>query len=214
MTIGERIKFLRSKNDMTLEDVGNIVGVGKSTVRKWESGEIANMRRDKIAKLAAALHTTPAYLMGWGEETSPAESSNVLQFPNIEALPKMKQIPLLGVIACGEPILAEENFDGMVQVPAGIDADYALRCKGDSMINARIMDGDLVFVRQQPDVENGEIAAVLIDDEATLKRVYKHPDNIVLQPENPKYSPFVYTGTQLQDVRIIGKAVYFMSKVR
>ena len=140
--------------------------------------------------------------------------SDLPQSPDILPLPKTKRVPLLGTIACGEPILAEENLDGYVAMADEVEADFALRCRGDSMVNARILDGDLVFIRQQPDVENGEIAAVLIGDEATLKRVYKYPEQVVLQPENPKYPPLVYSGEQLQDFRILGKAVAFLSKVK
>ncbi len=207
--IGEKIYNLRKANDMTLEEVGKIVGVGKSTVRKWENGIIENMRRDKIAKLAEALHTTPAYLMGWDDSqaTIPA-ASNVIPLPN------MVEIPLVGSIACGEPITATENLEGYVKVPASASADFALTCKGDSMIGARIMDGDVVLIRQQPDVDDGEIAAVLIENEATLKRVYKMPDRLILRPENPLYQPMDISGPALDEIRILGKAVYFISEVK
>ncbi|MBR3610025.1 MAG: helix-turn-helix domain-containing protein [Oscillospiraceae bacterium] len=206
--LGSKIYDLRKKNNMTLEDVGDIVGVGKSTVRKWETGEIANMRRDKIAKLAEALHTTPAYLMGWEEETETPSAENIIP------IPKMAKIPLIGKIACGEPITATENLEGFVSAPENIPADFALTCKGDSMIGARILDGDIVLIRQQPDVDDGEIAAVLIDGEATLKRVHKKAGCLILNPANPSYEPIVITGEELADVRIIGKAVYFISQVR
>lgn len=206
--LGNKIYELRKKNDMTLEEVGEIVGVGKSTVRKWETGEIANMRRDKIAKLAQALHTTPGYLMGWEDAPDLPEASNIIP------MPKMAKIPLLGKIACGEPITAEENREGFVLAPENLSADFALTCKGDSMIGARILDGDIVLIRQQPDVENGEIAAVLIDGEATLKRVYKHSASLVLYPENTAYAPIILSGEELSTVRIIGKAVYFISAVK
>ncbi|MBE6722758.1 MAG: repressor LexA [Ruminococcaceae bacterium] len=225
-TTSERLKQIISERNLKQADILAAakpyckqygIKLNKSDLSQFVNGKV-EPGQWKLTILGLALNVSETWLMGLDvpmERNTPVESqSNILQFPNVESLPKMKQIPLLGAIACGEPILAEENFDGMVQVPAGIDADYALRCKGDSMINARIMDGDLVFVRQQPDVDNGEIAAVLIDNEATLKRVYKHPDSVILQPENPQYSPFVYTGAQLQDVHIIGKAVYFMSKVK
>lgn len=133
--------------------------------------------------------------------------------PNIIPLPKTSKVPLLGTIACGEPLLAEENLDGYVEMPENVHADFCLRCHGDSMVGARIKDGDVVFIRQQPEVENGEIAAVIIDDEATLKRVYLSADKIILQPENPRYEPFVFVGEELSQIRIIGKAVAFISWV-
>lgn len=160
--MAQKIKDLRISQNLTLEQVANEVGVGKSTVRKWETGMIANMRRDKIASLAKALHTTPAYLMGWIDE--PHREITVDNLFRIET----KQFPLLGNIACGEPIFAEQNFEA----GANVHADFCLRAKGDSMIGARIQDGDIVFIKKQEMVDDGEIAAVLIEDEATLKRVY------------------------------------------
>lgn len=130
---------------------------------------------------------------------------------NILPMPATYTVPLLGTIACGEPILAAENIEDNVEVPENIHADFALRCKGDSMINARIHDGDIVYIRQQPAVNNGEIAAVLVGDEATLKRVYVYEDHVVLQPENPAYEPLVYFGETMSTVRILGKAVGFTS---
>lgn len=206
-TMADKIKQLRSQHNLTLEQVAQEVGVGKSTVRKWENGMIANMRRDKIAALAKALHTTPGYLMGW------EEAPQVLP-DNIIPMPEMRQIPLLGTIACGAPILADEHIEDYIDIPSHIAADFALTCKGDSMINARIYDGDIVYIRQQETVENGDIAAVLIDTEATLKRVKLFDDHISLEPENPLYKPLVYWEREMEQVRILGKAVAFTSAVR
>ncbi len=133
---------------------------------------------------------------------------------NIIPIPKMKKVPLLGTIACGEPILAVENIENYVNMPESINGTFALRCKGDSMINARIFDGDLVFIREQPDVENGEIAAVLIGDEATLKKVYKYNNRIELRPENPTMAPLEFEGEEISKIKILGKAVYFLSPVQ
>lgn len=133
---------------------------------------------------------------------------------NIIPLPVMRKVPLIGSIACGTPILAEENLDGAVEAPDHVHADFALRCKGDSMINARIFDGDIVYIRQQESVEHGEIAAVIIDDEATLKRVYLYEDHISLEAENPQYRPLVYWEAEMNNVRILGRAVAFTSTIR
>ena len=206
-----KIRYLRAKHSLTLEQVAQQVGVGRSTVRKWETGLIANMRRDKIEKLARALHTTPGYLMGW---ESDVDSSSSLFPDNIIPMPVMEKIPLLGSIACGAPILAEEHIEDYVDKPTHIKADFSLTCKGDSMINARIFDGDIVYIRQQDTVESGEIAAVLIDSEATLKRVRLFDDHISLEPENPQYRPIVLWGEEMNTVRILGKAVAFTSSVR
>lgn len=111
-------------------------------------------------------------------------------------------------------LMGEENIEEYVNCPKSIRADFALTCKGDSMINARIFDGDVVYIRQQKTVNNGEIAAVMIEGEATLKRVRLFQDHIVLEPENPLYKPFVYWNDEMQSVQIIGKAVAFTSTVR
>ena len=132
----------------------------------------------------------------------------------LQPIPSVRSVPILGEIACGDPILAVENHDGAANVPADSSADFALRCAGDSMINARIFPGDLVLIRQQPDVEDGEIAAVLLDGEATLKRVFKYPGRVELRPENPLYKPISIEGPALADFRILGRAVSFISEVR
>ncbi len=205
--MANKIKDLRAKYGLTLEQVATEVGVGKSTVRKWETGLISNMRRDKIASLAKALHTTPGYLMGWEDQPDALPD-------NIIPMPEMKKVPLIGSIACGAPILAEEHIEDLVDIPAYIHADFALTCKGDSMVGARIYDGDIVYIRQQDTVESGEIAAVLIDDEATLKRVRLFDDHIILEPENPMYKPMAYWDSDIANVHILGKAVAFTSTVR
>lgn len=209
MTIGDIIYSRRKQLNLTLEDVGKAVGVSKSTVKKWESGYIANIKRDKISSLAEILQINPVILIN-------GDLSDDGEFPivtNIIPLPKMNKVPLLGTIACGEPILATENIECDVDIPEDIRADFALRCKGDSMVDARILDGDIVYIRQQPTVDNGEIAAVLIDDEATLKRVYLSQNMVQLVACNPKYQPMVFTGEQLESIRILGKAVGFTSTI-
>lgn len=205
--MAQKIRELRQAKGLTLEQIADVVGVGKSTVRKWETGMIANMRRDKIASLAKALGVTPAYLMGWEEETNTLPS-------NIIPMPEMRKVPLLGSIACGAPILAEEHIEEYVDIPKHIQADFALTCKGDSMINARIFDGDIVYIRHQETVENGQIAAVLIENEATLKRVRLFEDHISLEPENPQYRPLVLWGDDMNTVQILGKAIAFTGSIR
>lgn len=216
--LGNRIKQRRVALNMTQGDIASQIGVAVSTIQRYEKGKIDKIKLPVVEAIARAICVDPDWLIGKTDAmTLPKSSSLVSNLPTVEnifSLPKTKRVPLLGTIACGEPILAEENLDGYVEMADEVEADFALRCRGDSMVNARILDGDLVFIRQQPDVENGEIAAVLIGDEATLKRVYKYPEQVVLQPENPKYPPLVYSGEQLQDFRILGKAVAFLSRVK
>lgn len=213
MTIGERVKILRTRKNMTQEELAEKLGYkSKSSVAHIENGR--DIPRSMIVKLADILDTSPAYLMGWEDERPARDdlSSLAERYDNILPV-KLKRFPLLGEIACGEPVFADEDKESYVMADMDIHADFCLRAKGDSMINARIFDGDLVFVRKMPIVDNGDIAAVVIEDEATLKRVYYDRENNLLQlvAENPRYKPFVYRGEELDHVRILGKAVYFMS---
>lgn len=214
MSLHDDIKKRRLELGLTMADVAQLVGVSEATISRWESGDIANMKRDKIVSLAKALHVSPSFIMGW-DEPSTAEVVYSNKYDNILPI-KVHRIPLLGEIACGEPIFADEDKESYVLAGTDIRADFCLRARGDSMINARIYDGDIVFIREQPMVEKGEIAAVIINDEATLKRVYYYPEQnkIILNPENPSYEPFVYVGEELNNIRILGKAIAFQSDVR
>lgn len=209
MDIGERIKKRRKELGLSAEQVADKLGVSPATIYRYESNDIVNMRIDKLEPIADILNTSPAYLMGWEEDIN-----DLLQFDNIFPI-ETKKFPLLGETACGEPIFAEEDRESYVETGTNIKADFCLKCKGDSMVNARIHDGDIVFIRKQSIVENGEIAAVIIDNEATLKRVYYYPEKskLCLNAENPKYSPLVYVGDELNNIRILGKAIAFQSNV-
>ena len=149
------------------------------------------------------------YLMGRSqvERKHPITPPNSEIPPGFEPMPKMKKVPLIGATACGDPITAMENREGEIDVPEDFRCDFALRCKGNSMIGAGIHDGDAVYIRIQPEVENGQIAAVRIGDEATLKRVYLHTDYIELRPENPDYESIIRRREEMNDVHIEGKAV-------
>lgn len=226
-TIGLIISNRRKELGLTLEEVGNAVGVSKSTVKKWETGYISNMRRDRINALAKILKLNPNVLI---DESDPPYSqidqkkksmldSVVFQLwdncHSEELIPK-KSIPMLGKIACGEPIYADEDFDTFIEVNSDLKADFCLTCSGDSMINANIFDGDIVFIKKQDIVDDGQIAAVIIEDEATLKRVYYDRKNnrLILQAENPKYSPLIYIGEELNNIRILGRAISLYRKIK
>lgn len=203
-TIGDRIKARREALGMTQEELADLLGYrGKSSVSKLESGQ-GDPGQSKVLAFARALKTTPAYLMGWVEDPMPTGIP-----PGFEPLPKMVKRPLVGSIACGEPITAEENIEDYVDVPEDAHCDFCLRCKGDSMIDAGIHDGDIVYIHIQPEVENGQIAAVRIDGEATLKRVFWDEQQQVLQlaPCNPSMPPMIFTGPVLDTVHVEGKAV-------
>ncbi len=211
MSLSNVLKTRRKELGLTLAEIADRMNVSEATVQRWESGNIKNMRHERVAKLAEILRVSPAFLMGW-EDSDTTENTSPLP-SNLKPI-KTKKLPLIGSIACGTPILADQNIERYVDVMDSIRADYCLECKGDSMTGARIYDGDLVCIRLQPMVENGQIAAVRVGDEATLKRVYLSPNQIVLQAENPAYTPMVYTGSDLEDIEIIGKAVAFVSMIK
>ncbi len=205
--LSNKLKELRKSKKMTLEELAEKVGTSRQTIHRYETGKITNIPPEKVEAMAEALETTPAALMGWG-------GGLYEQFDNIRPITK-KKLPILGEIACGEPIYASEEHESYASSDVATDADFCLVAKGDSMTGARIFDGDIVFIRSQNTVDNGEIAAVIINDEATLKRVYYYPEEekLILSPANPKYAPIVYLGEELGNIKIIGKAVAFQSSV-
>lgn len=209
-TIGSRIRNRREALGLSQDELGRKLGYkSRSSINKIELDQ-RNLTQSKIKAIADALNTTPSYIMGWEEEPLLATSSD-----NIFKIQK-KHFPLLGDIACGKPILATEEVNLYVDSLSDINADFCLRAKGDSMIGARIYDGDIVFIKEQNMVNDGEIAAVIIEDEATLKRVYYDRENNVIQlfAENPQYKTMRYSGEELSRIRILGKAVAFQSFVK
>jgi len=217
MKVSQKIYKLRTEKDMTQAQIAKIAGVSDKAVSAWESG-IRDPKLKAIQNICAYFKLDMnAFVDESLDDFVPLHTPECATIPaatNILPMPEMRKIPLLGTIACGAPVLADEHIEGQVDIPANIHADFALTCKGDSMINARIFDGDIVYIRQQDTVENGEIAAVLIETEATLKRFKRLPDRIILEPENPLYDPLVYRKEEMNEVRILGKAVAFTSSVR
>lgn len=194
---------------MTQTDLALKMGYAdKSMIAKIEKGNV-DLPQSKILAFANVLETTPGELMGWDYEADSTETVD-----NIYKLDKIK-LPMLGKVACGEPIFADEDRESYIMIGTDIGADFCLQCQGDSMINARIHDGDIVFVKKTDIVENGEIAVVIIDDEATLKRFfyYREQNLVILKPENPKYQDIILTGEQLNQVKVLGRAVAFQSDV-
>lgn len=204
-TLGDRIRILREKKKLTQEELGKLIGVQRAAINKYESGAVVNLKRSTIAKLAQVLDTAPSYLM-FGENPRP---------DNAIAFPATAPVPVVGKIACGEPITAEQNIEGTFQAPISMKATFCLKCKGDSMVEAGIFDGDIVFIREQPEVENGQIAAVQIEDDAdqpsemfaTLKKVYHTGDTLLLMPMNGKLKVKEFKGEDIKRVRILGKYV-------
>lgn len=209
MSIGTRIKKLREELGLSQDELAIKMGYkSRSSINKIENGT-NDIPQSKVVAFAKALNTTVAYLMDWQEETESEKLPN-----NLIPINKVRYIPVLGRIACGEPLFADENVIDRIVLPENVSADFALLCKGDSMINAKIHDGDTVYICKQPIVENGEIAAVLINDEATLKKVYISDTYIKLVPANDNYEPFVYHKEEMNDVKILGKAVAVLHKIK
>lgn len=213
MTIGERIKLHREKANLTQDELAKQLNTTKQTVYKYENNVVTNIPSDKIEKMAELFGVNPGYLMGWEGDHFSGEKTDMI-FDNIFPV-SIKKFPLLGEIACGEPIFVNEDRESYVLSGTDINADFCLKAKGDSMIGARIFDGDVVFIKKTEIVENGEIAAIVIDDEVLLKRFYYFPDEslLTLQSENPKYPPKNYTNEQLDHIRVLGKAVAFQSDI-
>lgn len=201
-TIGSRIRNRREELGLSQDELGKRLGYkSRSSINKIELDQ-RNLTQSKIKAIADALDTTPAYIMGWEDQPI----STIPIPPGFDPMPDMDTVPLVGRIACGTPITAEQNTEGMVCVPSSWRATFTLICRGSSM-EPRIHDGDLVAIRSQEIVETGEIAAVRIGEEATLKHVYLHDNFIELRPENPAFESIILTKEEMNTVVIEGKAV-------
>lgn len=207
MKTGERIREYRIRAGKTMEELATAVHTSRQTIYRYECGETANIPRRRLEDIGRVLDVSPAVLMGWGNKEETVSGLFPLN---------RRAVPMLGSVACGEPVYAEQDFCGYELAEEGVDADFCLRASGDSMIGARIYDGDIVFVRAQDAVEDGQIAVVIIGEEATLKRFYydKAGQKVILAPENPRYAPLVFSGEELETVRILGRAVAFQSRIR
>ena len=204
----KNIKKLRLQMQWSQDELAKRAGyTDRSSIAKIEKGQV-DLPQSKILLFADIFRVTPGELMG-----NDGIDDILSRIPNIHPV-TTRRFPVLGSVSCGEPKLMDEEIDVSVDASEDIKADFVLRAKGDSMIGARINDGDLVFVRKQDTVENGEIAVVAIDDEATLKRFYKYGDLIVLRAENPAYKDQEYRPEQAREIRVLGKAVSFQSVVK
>lgn len=223
----DRFKQLRTERRLSQQNLADQLGFSKSSVNMYERGE-REPGLESMETIADYFNVDLDYLMGrsdipnrndWlksiNKSVAVEPSQPQMKFDNIIPI-STKHFPLLGDIACGKPIMANEEKELYVEAGTNIHADFCLKAKGDSMIGARIYDGDIVFIRKQEMVNNGEIAAVIIDDEATLKRVNYYPEKnlLILKAENSNYEDLVYTGEQLDHIIILGKAVAFQSDVR
>lgn len=206
-SFGQRLKELRIASQMSQTDLARRIGATNQAISQYEHDK----RRpdfEVLSQLADIFHVNSDYLLGKTDFLVP-------NYSNIAPI-KTKRFPVLGSIACGTPIYMDEERDLYVEADSDIRADFVLYAKGDSMKDARILDGDIVFIRSQPEVENGQIAAVAVGDEATLKRFYSYPDKnmVILRAANVSYADMIYVGSEMSEIKILGLAVAFQSDIR
>lgn len=206
----ERIHEKRTEKGITLAQIADRLGVTEATAQRYERGNIKSIPYEHMCAYGEILNCSPAYLMGWEDNSS-------VMLNNIYPI-ELKRFPMLGEIACGKPTYINEDRESYIMAGTDIKADFCLKAKGDSMINARIYDGDIVFVRKQDIVENGEIAAVVVnnDSEATLKRFYYYAEKsmVILKAENPVYEDLIFTNDELNNFHVLGKAIAFQSDIK
>ena len=211
-TFAQRLRAGLDARQMTQAELSSRSKISKSSISHYLKGDWEG-KQDAVYSIAQVLNVSEAWLMGYdvpmdAEHATPSQPAQKATIPpGFEPMPEMDMVPLVGRIACGTPILAQQNIEKIVDVPENIRCDFSLICHGDSMEGAGIHDRDVVYIRIQPEVENGEIAAVRIGEEATLKRVYYQNGTLTLMPANAAYAPMVYTGPELNNVQIEGKAV-------
>lgn len=193
------LRKIREAKGWTQKELANALSISQSSISDWENDK-APIDSQKLLIISKIFSVSVDEVLG-------NKIKNVYPITT-------KKFPVLGEVAAGVPIVMNEEFEVYIEAGTGIHADFCIKVKGNSMINARIHDGDIVFIRQQPTIDNGEIACVAIEDEAVLKRIYKYPDQIVLYSENPKYAPIIVTKNDNKEVRILGKAIAFQSVVK
>lgn len=212
----KRLNELLKQNGVSRKQFSEDVQINKNQVKRWEdNNSVPN--RTTLTVIANYFGVSVAYLKGETDDPTPENAFNHFSVPGIMPV-KRKKLPILGSVACGEPIWAEEEYQGYISVNEDIKADFCLLAKGDSMIDAGIKDGSIILVKSQPTVDNGQIAVVLIENEATLKRVYFDEANksLILNPANAAYNPIIINTEQLQSgqVKILGRAVACQFKIR
>ncbi|MCL2140301.1 MAG: helix-turn-helix domain-containing protein [Dehalococcoidia bacterium] len=204
-SFGANLRRIREEQGLTQEGLATKLETSKQVISRYENDH-RSPKVSVVAEYAKKLGVSLSRLTGTIER-------DIYSFPNIHPI-STQRFKVLGSIACGEPTYAEEELESYIELNTNIQADFILRAKGDSMIGLRINDGDIVFIREQPQVEQGEVAAVCIGDEATLKRFYQYGNIVLLQSANPSYEDIEVNLDEVTDFRILGKAIAFQSDVR
>jgi len=204
MELKDVLARLKAENGFTTDQLSRLSGVPKGTLNKLLNGETRNPRGDTLKKIAAALNCTADIFYGMGDP--------VLRIQNADDILPLtrRSIPMPGEIAAGRPLFMEEQYE-IISCCDTLNCDFALKVRGDSMTGARINDGDIVFIRRQDDVDDGEIAAVILDEAITLKRLFHIKNGLQLLSMNDKYPPMIFTFDTCETIRILGKAVGFQS---
>lgn len=207
MKLGDKLKAIRTENNMSMEELKNILNykydlnISKSMISRWE-----NNKSEPFNTYLSAY--AREFNLDMNDLLDIEDKNDLSNIPGIKIIKKFVTVPLLGEIACGEPIFCNQNYDNLFQIDEDLaQPDFSLTARGDSMIDVGIHDGDIVFFRNTPVVENGKIAAVIIDNTTTLKRFFKNDNEIILQPENKSYSPIIIREDDGQEVRVLGEMV-------
>lgn len=207
MKLGDKLKAIRTENNMSMEELKNTLNykydlnISKSMISRWE-----NNKSEPFNTYLSAY--AREFNLDMNDLLDIEDKNDLSNIPGIKIIKKFVTVPLLGEIACGEPIFCNQNYDNLFQIDEDLaQPDFSLTARGDSMVDVGIHDGDIVFFRNTPVVENGKIAAVIIDNTTTLKRFFKNEHEIILQPENKEYSPIIIREDDGQEVRVLGEMV-------
>ncbi|WP_306526584.1 LexA family protein [Dialister invisus] len=203
--IGNRIKKRRKELNLSADELGHKIGKDRATIYRYENNDIAKLPSTILEPLASALETTPAFLMGWDAD---------MPIPPGTHRPQFKKVPMLGYAAAGQPLEDLNQDTSYFDVENKYDVDFCITIRGDSMINAGIKDGDIVFVKSVQDIPNGKIACVEIDNEKIcLKRFYRFTDSVMLVSENPANPPLHFNENNCASLKILGLAILKQSEV-
>lgn len=212
----ERIQQYREKAQLSKKQLADLLDVDEMVVDNLESGKY-NLTNEMLYKICDVLQVFPYDIIDYDPETIDGNTEYLLNRQNrygIDSLHDAHKIPLIEKVVQDDPITYWENIGAEYNCPDNFFADFCIRCNDESMSGANIHEGDIIYIRQQPDVENGEIVAVLIDKEIFIKRVYKEKEALILQSENSEYAPLLFIKDDIEDITILGKVVCFLSRVK